>query len=164
MKNRNRDTTGEGNGDIDAGSRSRYSDDAYGRIRDDLRKTEEVIRALKAELDHQRTQSEQLGREREKIPGLLGRLESGEREITGLKGEIRLIQNDRERLNQEIALLKKDNERLTERNAQLEAALSEEKRQREQSHQVIVYLEAQIQQLESMLEMLRDHASFKNNE
>jgi chromosome segregation ATPase len=141
----------------------RYSDETSGHIRDHLRKTEDVIRALRKDLERYRSRADELLRERDDLSRLVGRMEDGQRDWDALQGEVRLVRSERDRLSRDIEPLQADNERLAGHCARLEASLAEERRQREQAQRVIVYLEEQIRELESMVDLLRDHRSFDKN-
>jgi chromosome segregation ATPase len=142
----------------------RYADETSVHIRDHLRKTEDVIKALRKDLDRYRSQNVDLLRERNDLSRLIDRLESNQRDRDSLQNEMGFIKNERDRLAREIDPLQAENERLAEHCARLEASLAEERRQREQAQQVIVSLEEQISELESMVDLLRDHDSFASHE
>ena len=143
---------------------ARRRDETSDHIRDHLRKTEDVIKALRQDLDRYRSQADDLQRERDDLSRLVGRMESGQRDRDALQSEVEFTRVERDRLAHVLEPLQAENERLAEHCARLEASLVEERRQREQAQQVIVYLEEQIRELESMVDLLRDHDSFEEEE
>ncbi len=145
---------------IHPAARGRLNEETSGHIREHLRKTEDVIKTLRKDLDLYRSQAGELQRERDDLSRLLGQAEYGQRDRDALESEVGFVRAERDRLAEVLEPLQAENERLAEHCRLLEASLAEERRQREQAQQVIVYLEEQIRELEAMVDLLRDHESF----
>lgn len=129
-------------------------------VRDQLRKTEEVIRALRTDLDDFRRRADSLSSERDELVALLSRSREGISQQTQLVGERNLLASERERLAGLLDRLERENQELRERCEMLELELANTRMQAEESREIIVYLETQVEQLEAMVRELREHNLF----
>jgi len=132
-------------------------------IQTHLRATEEVLRALKKDLDYYRGQHGSILRERNDLLGLVGRLETVRGERAEQDCEQGFLREERDKLAEVFERLQKNHEQLIDRYGRLEAELAAERKQHADALEIIVYLESQIEQLTAMVEMLRDHEQFKQN-
>lgn len=129
-------------------------------IRNYLKGTEDMIGSLRNELEHYRAQNESFLRERDDSLRLQSRADLLRTERDGIGNELEFIRNTKEQLELEVGQVQQENRLLRARCYELEALLADEQNKREEAQQVVMYLEAQIQQLEIMVEMLREHERF----
>lgn len=132
-------------------------------LKDYIRKTEGIIRALKNDLDFYRAQNDTLNAERSKQLKVLARGDYLLRDDEGLAGDLRFLGNERDRLAAEVHPLQQENRQLKARCAELETALTDARRKYEEAQQVVAYLEGQIEQIESVVELLVEHKRFMKN-
>jgi len=125
-----------------------------------IRSTERIIGSLKRDLDAYRNQNDALTRERASHARELARVELAQRDHRGLDGEIRFLRAERDRLAHQNAELKDERDRAVERNARLESSVARLTVQYEEALEVISYLEAQIDSIESIVALLKEHKRF----
>lgn len=125
-----------------------------------IRSTERIIGSLKRDLDAYRNQNDTLARDRASHARELARMELAQRDHQGLDGEIRFLRAERDRLTRQNAELKDERDRAVERNARLESSVARLTVQYEEALEVISYLEAQIDSIESIVALLKEHKRF----
>lgn len=135
-----------------------------GNIREQLKTTEEFIRALKRDLAHYRAQNDELLEERGHLLGTLSRLDALKGERTERKNELSLLKDERDRLSGALRNLEEKHAELKHRCQVLEAALLAERKRRQEAQDVVVCLEEQIVQLESIVDLLREHEELRKAE
>jgi len=133
-------------------------------IREQLRATEEFIRALKQDLDYYRTHNDELLEERGELLGTLSRMDALKGERTERENEVSLLKSERDRLAGALRSLEEANEELKHRCLVLETALAAERKRCREAQEVIVCLEEQIVQLESIVDLLREHEELRRAE
>jgi chromosome segregation ATPase len=136
----------------------------FGNIREQLKTTEEFIRALKRDLAHYREQNDELLEERGELLGTLSRLDALKGERTERDNELSLLKDERDRISGALRNLEEEHAELKHRCQVLEAALVAERKRRQEAHEVIVYLEEQIVQLESIVDLLKEHEELRKAE
>jgi chromosome segregation ATPase len=129
-------------------------------LEDYIRKTEGIIRALKDDLSFYRAQNDSLQAERSEQLKVLASGDYLARDDDGLEGDVRFLGSERDRLAAEVRPLRQENRELKQRCAELEAALADARRKYEEARQVLAYLEAHIEQIESVVELLGEHKRF----
>lgn len=137
---------------------------ASGNIREQLRTTEEFIRALKRDLAHYRSQNQELLEERGELLGTLSRLDALKGERTERENELNMLKDERDRISGVLRSLEEEHVELKHRCQLLEAALVAERKKRQEAQDVIVCLEEQIVQLESIVDLLREHEELRKSE
>jgi SMC interacting uncharacterized protein involved in chromosome segregation len=135
-----------------------------GNIREQLKTTEEFIRALKRDLAHYRAQNDELLEERGALLGTLSRLDALKGERTERESELSLLKDERDRISGALRSLEEEHAEMKHRCQVLEAALVAERKRRQEAQEVIVYLEEQIVQLESIVDLLREHEELRKAE
>jgi len=130
-------------------------------VRDRLRETEKVIKTLKTDLVYYRLQNTQIVKERNDLLRLLSQKEALGDKQSRLEGDFRLVRSERDRLGEELSRIREEHKELQDRCSWLEAALADEHEKCSETLEVVVCLEAQIEQLESMVEMLLEHMRLK---
>lgn len=135
-----------------------------GNIREQLKTTEEFIRALKRDLAYYRAQNEELLEERGGLLVTLSRLDALKGERTERENELHLLKNERDRLSGVLRGLEEEHAELKHRCQVIEAALLAERKRRREAQDVIVCLEEQIVQLESIVDLLREHEELRKAE
>jgi chromosome segregation ATPase len=133
-------------------------------IREQLRATEEFIRALKQDLNYYRTQTKDLQEERGELLGTLSRMDALKGERTEQENEQSLLKSERDRLSKALRSIEAANEELKHRCLVLETALVAERKRCQETQEVIVCLEEQIAQLESIVDLLREHEEIRRAE
>ncbi len=135
-----------------------------GNIREQLRTTEEFIRALKSDLAHYRTQNDELLEERGELLGTLSRMDALRGERTEQDNELSLLISERDRISGALRNLEADHQEQKHYCQVLESALVAERKKRQEAQEVIVCLEDQIVQLESIVDLLREHEELRKAE
>jgi chromosome segregation ATPase len=132
-------------------------------LREYVRKTEGIIRSLKGDLAFYRAQNEALSNERSEQLRTLAEGDFRPQDPKRLEGELRFLSSERDRLARQVQPLERENRQLKERCAELEAALAEARRKHDEAQEVVTYLEAQIEQIESVVQLLSEHKRFMKN-
>lgn len=129
-------------------------------IKEHLHKTETAVRSLKQELRALREQNSTIARQRDELLRQ-GADRRPEREDSTMRLEVdsRGFMNN-QRFNEALQSCRSENQELRNQCSELEAALHEERRKHSEAKSVILYLEAQIEQLEAMIVTLREHKRF----
>lgn len=135
-----------------------------GNIREQLKTTEEFIRALKRDLAHYRSQNDELLDERGHLLGTLSRLDALKGERTERENELKLLKDELDRISDALRSLEEERAELKHRCQVIEAALVAERKRRQEAQDVIVCLEEQIVQLESIVDLLREHEELRRAE
>jgi len=126
-------------------------------VRDRLRETDRLIRTLKSDLGYYRSQNSEIVKERNNLLKLLSQKEALDQQQSQLEGDFRLLKKERDQLEDALGHLMDENKEILDRCSRLEAVLAHEREKHVESMEIIVCLEAQIEQLESMVEMLLEH-------
>ena len=130
---------------------------ASDRLREHTRLTEEIIRSLKRELSVCRDENQTLAKERNDLLRLLSRAQAPKERLDELENESNFLEKERGRLAGALSAIGDEHGRCRARCVSLEEALARERAEIEKARDVIIYLEAQIVQLEEMVELLREH-------
>ncbi len=130
-------------------------------VQEHLRATEKIIRALRKDLDYYRSQHDALLKERNDLLRAMTRLEKQRDARDGLELELRFTRDERDRLTRALSEFQRENEKSASRCDRLEADLADERRIRGEEQEAIIYLEAQIEQRESIVELLRAREEFR---
>jgi len=125
------------------------------RLREHLRVTEEIIRCLRKDLNDCRSQNEALTRERNDFLRLLAAARGSEGKLTELESERAFLMEERDRLADELRGLTDERDLSKTRCASLADALAREQANQAEARDIIIYLEAQIVQLEAIVDLLR---------
>ncbi len=133
-------------------------------IRDQLQTTAEIVRTLKKDLNYHRSQHDELLNEKKDLLKVISQIDGAKDQRSEMENELRLTKDERSRLANELHVFQKENEELIHRCSTLELALTQEQRKNEESKDVIMCLEAQVDQLESMVNMIREHKAFMKEE
>ena len=133
-------------------------------VRNRIRETEKVVRSLKSDLSYYRDQNNEMANERNSLLQQISKTGSYNKDLSQLENDLRLITSDRDRLLDMIDPLEDENRKLSDRCTHLEASLLDSREKHAEAQEVIVFLESQIKQLESMVEMLREHNHFMKGE
>ena len=133
-------------------------------IRSRLRETEKVINGLKDELNYYREQHSEVSREKNELLKFVSQRQMLKSEQVRLESDFNVVESERDKLREAALELQAENKKLKRACVELEAALTKEQNKHLEAQEVIVYLEAQIEQLESMVEMLKEHTRFMKEE
>lgn len=129
-------------------------------VREHLKDTERIIRSLKNDIHYYRGQTSEIARERDTLLKSLSEHEHLAEDHNQLSDDFRSLKSDRDKMIREIRTLNQENKRLVNYCARLENELRAEREASAEAQEIIIYLEAQIEQLEGMVAMLREHKSF----
>ena len=129
-------------------------------VREHLKDTEKIIRSLKKDIHFFRGQTHEVTRERDNLLRSLSEHEHLSEDHNQLTDDYRTLKSDRDNLMREARRLNQENKRLVNYCAQLENELRTERESAAEAQEIIIYLEAQIEQLEGMVALLREHKSF----
>ncbi len=133
-------------------------------VRDRIRETEKVIKTLRSDLSYYRDQNNEMANERNSLLQQISEKGSANKDLSQMENDLRLVESDKDRLLGALGPLESENRKLSDRCARLEADLLDSREKHAEAQEVIVFLESQIKQLESMVEMLRDHNQFMKGE
>ena len=129
-------------------------------IKEHIHKTETAVRSLKQELRALREQNSTIARQRDELLRQ-GAGRRSEREDSSFRLEVDSGGfRGEQRFNEALQSGRTENQELRKQCSELEAALHEERRKHSEAKSVILYLEAQIEQLEAMIVTLREHKRF----
>jgi len=134
------------------------------KIREHFRMTEEFVRSLKKELVYYRDQNERFLKERGELLQLLLRAQVPKDKLDELERENGFVKKERDRLADALVELGGEHERCKARCASLEDSLTCEQAGHAEARDVIIYLEAQIDQLEAMIALLQEHKDLCRDE
>ena len=127
------------------------SDKPVDYIRSRLRETEKIIQGLRDELGFYRDRHGEAAREKNELLKFVSERQMRASEQARLVSDYNVIETERDRLLESVTLLSAENKKLKKTCAELDAALRDERQKHMEAQEVIVYLEAQIEQLESMV-------------
>ncbi len=133
-------------------------------IREQLLATEKLIRALKQDLDYYRIQNDELIEERGDLLETLSRIDALKDERSDRESELSFARGERDRLSVALSSQEKANDELKHRCLVLETALAAERKKHQEAQEVIVCLEEQLVQLESIVELFREHEELRKAE
>jgi len=133
-------------------------------IREQLLATEKLIRALKQDLDYYRSQNDELIEERGNLLETLSRLDALKGERSDRENELNFTKSERDQLAGALRSLEETNQELEHRCLVLETALAAERKKHQEAQDVIVCLEEQIVQLESIVELFRENEELRKAE
>jgi chromosome segregation ATPase len=126
-------------------------------IRHRIRKTEEVIQSLKTDLVRTREQYQAVREERDDLKRRLSGRDVAQAERHQLMADFRLVTEERDQLIEAIEALQDESLSWMNRATELESMLVREQKKNAEAQEIILYLEAQIQELESMVRLLTEH-------
>jgi chromosome segregation ATPase len=129
-------------------------------IREHLRVTEEIIGKLRQDLDYYRQQNKSLQEEKNDLLKTVTTIGDFKDQNRSSLRDYNLVEEQRDRLANSLHVLQGEYKELITRCAQIENELSQEKKAHKHSKDIIVYLEAQVEQLEAMVALLREHRNF----
>jgi chromosome segregation ATPase len=133
-------------------------------IREQLLATEKLIRTLKQDLEYYRSQNEELIEERGDLLKTLSRLDALKAERSDRENELSFAKSERDKIAGALRGLEKSNQELNHRCLVLETALAAERKKHQAAQEVIVCLEEQIVQLESIVELFRENEELRKAE
>jgi chromosome segregation ATPase len=133
-------------------------------IREQLLATEKLIRALKQDLDYYRSQNDELIEERGDLLKTLSRLDALKGERSDRENDLSFMKSERDQLAVALRGLEETNQELEHRCLVLETALAAERKKHQEAQDVIVCLEEQIVQLESIVELFRENEELRKAE
>jgi len=129
-----------------------------------IRSTERIIGSLKRDLDTYRSKSDTLSRDRSQQTRMMARLEATQRNHPGLESELRFLRAERDRVVHQTSTLKEERDDALDRCAGLERALEQLTVKYDEALEVISYLEAQIDSIESIVGLLKEHKRFMDGD
>jgi len=129
-------------------------------IKNHLEMTEKVIQQLKKERDYFRSRSNDVLKERDSVVAQLNQMQVQHYLNADLEGELTHIRMERDRIAQTLDPLQAENRELKQRCAQVEEELAQERKRLDDAHDIIMYLEAQIEEFESIVNLMQEHVKF----